>query len=723
MHRNAWCWLIGLTMLLSLQACAAKSQRASIQPPIAPSSSQQSKSVNWLALAAEGRVSHIQWSDDGTSVRFVSNNKPMRFGLERRTLEEIKVEDGDDDGASSRSASSSSSPHGRFRLARGQQHDRATSPDGKWVAICRDWNVILEPLGDDEQDVDWEPEEGSESNHSPRKPINVTTGGHRKFRYGKASWVYGEELRQTEAMWWSPDSTKLVFYEFDERNVPDHYLVAGLTDRHTRVLTEGYPKAGEPNPVVGLLIYDLISRTTIRVDTGDDPDWYVYNVRFSPTGSDLLLNRTNRRQNVLQVVAVDPTNGTSRVVLTETQETWQENSPEMHFLRDGRRFIWATERSGWRHYELRDLDGTLHHSLTQGDYPVASIERVDEDTNLLYYTAYSDPANPLHVHLHRVNLDGSNPVRLTSGPLSHRVDISPCGGWFIAECESLDAPPETVLYDSRGERIATLAACRSAQWDAFAAVKPELFTFKADDGVTDIYGVLYKPADFDPSRKYPLVIDVYGGPFSQGVRARFSPTHPGCAHGFLVAKIDNRGTRHRGKAFEAAAYMKLGEVDLKDQVDGVRYLAQRPYVDADRVGIYGHSYGGYMAALAILKYPDVFHVAVAGAPVTDWRNYDSIYTERFMRMPEENPEGYDAGSCLTYAGQLKGKLLLLHGMLDDNVHPSNTFQLMDALQKAGKPFDVMLYPNAGHGLGVGATTLRWQYLKQHLLPERQAAVN
>src|SRR5690606_25678169 len=230
------------------------------------------------------------------------------------------------------------------------------------------------------------------------------------------------------------------------------------------------------------------------------------------------------------------------------------------------------------------------------------------------------------------------------------------------------------------------------------AVKPELFTFKADDGVTAIYGILYKPADFDPSRKYPLVIDVYGGPFSHGILARFSPAHHGCPHGFLVAKIDNRGTRHRGTAFEAAAYMKLGEVDLKDQVDGVRHLVQRPYVDADRVGIYGHSYGGYMAALAILKYPDVFHVAVAGAPVTDWRNYDSIYTERFMRMPEENPEGYDAGSCLTYAGQLKGKLLLLHGMLDDNVHPSNTFQLMDALQKAGKPFDVMLYPNAGHGL-------------------------
>ena len=250
---------------------------------------------------------------------------------------------------------------------------------------------------------------------------------------------------------------------------------------------------------------------------------------------------------------------------------------------------------------------------------------------------------------------------------------------------------------------------------------------KAADGETDLYGCLYKPPGFNPRRKYPLVVDVYGGPGSQAVRSRYRTTHPDCEQGFIVAQIDNRGTGGRGKAFMGAIYEKFSVVEIKDQADGVRYLRRRPYIDGDRVGIFGHSYGGTMSALAVLKHPDVFQVAVAASGVTDWHNYDTIYTERYMGLPEDNPEGYEDSACMKYAGQLEGKLLIQHGMVDDNVHPTNAWQLVDALQREGKPFAIMFYPNNGHGLGGRAVQDRWEFLGRHLdaepvhRPAREAA--
>jgi dipeptidyl-peptidase-4 len=344
--------------------------------------------------------------------------------------------------------------------------------------------------------------------------------------------------------------------------------------------------------------------------------------------------------------------------------------------------------------------------------------RVDEDAGYCYYTAYSGQ-QPLNAHLHRVRLDGSDNVRLTSQPLNHTsFDISPDNKWFVACYEAVGVPPRTALFNmDRRRPVAVLAESDDQQAEQLGLVAPELFTFKADDGNTDLQGVLYKPAHFDPSRKYPLVISVYGGPESRGVSNRYTPANPYCEFGVLIATIANRGTTNRGKAFESATYMKLGIVDIKDQADGVRFLCQRPYVDAKRVGIYGHSYGGYMSALAVLKFPDVYHVAVAGAPVTDWKNYDTIYTERYMRTPEENPDGYRDGSCLTYAKNLKGKLLLMHGLIDDNVHPSNTWQLAHLLQSANLRFDMLIYPRSKHGLGRNSSSIRWEYLHRHLHPQ------
>jgi dipeptidyl-peptidase-4 len=674
------------------------------------------------AIDAGGRVRDVRWED--RAVVFTRGGERWLLDLATRAVSAAPPEGEDEEQGAGGGRRGRGGPP---RPARGRQRDSEPSPDGRWSAVCRDFNVVIEPL-EDEIAASAEPAGAADGAAGPRDgsavaalaPIAVTTDGHRKHRYGTASWVYGEELDQTTAMWWSPDSRWLVFYEFDEAAVPDFYLLDGLTALRPEILREGYPKPGEANPSAALLAYDVASQRTVRIDTkpGEDGDeWYVYDVRFAPDGRALLFNRTNRLQQVLHVEAADLETGATRRVVTETQPTWQTNRPLMRFLADGRRFVWETERSGIRQFELRDLDGRRLNALTDAPGPVVAIERIDEDAGVMFFTAHGG-SHPLDVHLYRVGLDGTGQARLTREPGRHDVTLSPDGRWFVSRSESVARSPETALYDARGERIATLAPAEPEKARSAGYPDPELFSFTASDGATTIYGVLHKPRGFDPSARYPLLVDVYGGPESSAVRQQFQATHPACAVGFLVARIDNRGTSGRGKAFMGAVYRQLGTIDLQDQADGVRHLAQRPYVDARRVGVYGHSYGGYMAALAVLKHPDVFHAAVAGAPVTDWRNYDTIYTERYMQTPALNTEGYDAGSCMKYAANLRGRLLILHGMTDDNVHPNNAWQLVDALQEAGADFEVSFYPESGHSLRGHATRVRWTFLWDALEPWR-----
>ncbi|MHC5027638.1 MAG: S9 family peptidase [Planctomycetota bacterium] len=643
------------------------------------------------SLASGGTVRSVSWSADGGSVTFSRDGE--WFTLDLQTL-----------ATSPATAPERGERNDRGRRrgpARGRQRKSETSPDGSWEAISRNWNVTIERTDDSGTSV------------------AVTTDGTRKHRFGEASWVYGEELDQTTAMWWSPDSRYLVFYGFDEREVPDYFLLSGLTDLRTGTMVEGYPKPGDPNPIATLMIHDVEHGTTRAVDTGDHgaeaTGHYVYNTRFTPDGTTILFNRTNRHQSVLEVVAVDPSTAATRVVIRESQDAWQRNSPMMRYLEDGQRFVWETERNGFRQYELRSLDGTRIAEMTAPDSQADGIVKIDEARELLYYRARSG-ANPLESHLHRASFDGSIREKLTEDGLNYSsAHVSPDDRWIIVTGEDVDSAPVTTLHDRDGTFVASIAESDTSQMHEFDVSPPEIFSFTAEDGVTTVYGVLYKPSDFDPNRTYPLVIDVYGGPHTQRVRNTFSPGNALAELGMLVAIIDNRGTGGRGKVFESATYQLLGSVDLQDQADGVRHLRERSYVDGDRVGIYGHSYGGYMSALAILKHPDVFTVAVAGAPVTDWRNYDTIYTERYMRTPAENEAGYDAGSCMTYADQLEGHLLIMHGMVDDNVHPNNAWQLVNALHRAGKRFDMMFYPNSGHGLGRTSSTYRLEYLAEHLL--------
>lgn len=640
----------------------------------------------------QGQIEGINWLDNGKKVEFrrkvISNSKLSRFDITENKLEENVY-----------------TLRKRSGPARGRQKNTQKSPDGKWSAICKEFNVIIEQ-NEDENDND----------EAPLK-IQVTTDGTRKIRYGVASWVYGEELSQRDAMWWSPNSKFLAFYKFDETQVKDFYLTIDQTEVYTKLDTEGYPKAGNPNPIANLIIYNIETKKTIPVDCGKETDQYIFDIKFRSDDSELLIRRTDRQQKSLDILAADVNTGKTRIVLTENQETWQEPLATFRFLKDNERFIWKTEKTGFAHYQLRDIDGTLIRTLTKGDYPINSIVHIDEENDWLYYSAYSDNYH-LNLHLHRVKLDGTNQSRLTPlGKNYSSFNIAPDNEHFIAQSQTLTTPPQTALYSVSGEIVSVLSqpseeSLKSLEDYTF----PEIFTFKASDGKTKLYGILHKPQNFNPHKKYPLIVDVYGGPDSgPRVRNTFQRYRSDLnENDVIIATFDGRGTKHRGKEFLSAGYMKLGDIDISDQAAGVKHLTKRRYVDGNNVGIYGVSYGGYMAAIAVLKHPETFKAACAVAAVTDWKNYDTAYTERYMNTPQNNPQGYKNGSCMNYVNQLTGHLMIMHGIIDNNVHPNNAWQLIDALDKADKPYQSRFFPTKGHAFPKQGQQTMWDFFKTNL---------
>jgi dipeptidyl-peptidase-4 len=575
---------------------------------------------------------------------------------------------------------------GRGGVPRGRQAASAISPDGQLKAFYRDRNLWL-----------------SDAKGLIEMPVTTDGSEKTRIRNGSASWVYGEELFQRTAMWWSPDGTKIAFYRFDEAAVPDYHLALDQTALLSRHAAEPYPKAGGANPVVDLLIYDVAAKTTNRVDVRDGKPFddtaighYVYRVAWSAKGTELLFNRTNRKQNVMEYVAADPATGKCRVIVREEwPASWVENSPAIHPLKDNTRFIWVSERSGWRNFYLYDLTGTLLATLTKHPFEVAAVVHVDEEAGHLYYTARSGD-NPMKLQLHRVGLDGKGDRRLTDPAFHHMIDFAPDGKHFLDVYQTHDIPPATRLMTAEGTVVVELTQSDLSKAEKLGFRRAELLTFKAADGQTDLYGLLQFPSNFDPMKKYPLLVSVYAGPGTNGARETFIPPNPLAEYGFLVASFDSRSAAGRGKRFLDAIYQKLGVVEVDDQAAGVRALWERPYVDKTRVGIYGGSYGGYASVLGLLRHPDVFQAACASSPVTDYRLYDSIYTERYMWIPQANKAGYDAGSAMTHVAKMKGRLMIYFGTADDNVHPSNSLQLIRSLQRAGKSFDLQVGPDAGH---------------------------
>lgn len=548
----------------------------------------------------------------------------------------------------------------------------------------------------------------------------VTFGGEEGIMNGRPDWLYPEELGQSEGYWWSPDGSRIAYLQWDEREVFQFPIVHDL-EPEARLELQRYVKAGETNPTVRLFVADVATGESVEVDTNSTDQVYIVRVEWVPDGSEVTFQRLNRRQNVLELMAADPSTGAVRTILTEREDAFVNLTDDLTFL-EGGRFLWTSERTGWRHVYLYDLEGTLIRQLTDGEWPVSRISAVNEESGWVYLTG--DTNNALETHLFRVRLDGSGFRRLTEEAGSHNTSVNPVGTYYTDTYSSLTRPSVTRMHAGDGEVTRTLATSDTEELDALELEPPELVTVMAADGVTPLNGILYKPAGYDPNTAYPLLVSVYGGPSGASIRDRFQ-TDGGSQRmaqlGYMVWRMDNRGTGNRGKAFETVTHLKLGQVDLADQAAGVRQITQRPYIDGSRVGIYGGSYGGYMSALALLKEPDVFHVGVAGSSVTDWRNYDSAYTERYMWIPQENEEGYDLGSCLNYAENLEGHLLLTHGTTDNNVHPGNTIQLVEALIRAGKTFDLMLYPQQRHGIGgagrMHVSQLRMDYFERHLNPQ------
>jgi dipeptidyl-peptidase-4 len=621
------------------------------------------------------------WTNDGGAFVYRRDNKRFLYDIATRTATELP-----------RSTNSAARPSRRSNVprppVRGRQYTRAISPNGTFTAEYRDQNVWLTSAKD-------------------TNGFAVTTGGNarERIKFGSASWVYGEELFQNTAMWWSTNSRKLAFYRFDESQVPDFYLQLNQTKIVSNADIEPYAKAGATNPAVDIFIYDLDTKKTVQVDVRSGKPFengvvghYVYGVSWTRDSREMLFHRTNRRQNIMEFCAADANTGKVRVIVREEWlPSWTDNSPEIRFLTNSPRFIWQSERNGWKNFYLYDLNGTLLTPLTRHTtFEADTIVRVDEAAGLLYYMA-RDGDNPMKLQLHRVGLDGRNDARLTDPEHHHTIDFAPGGRHFLDIAQTHDSAPATFLRDANGGLIAEIARSDLGGFEKVGLKKVELFTFKAADGVTDLYGMLHFPSNFRPDVKHPLLVSVYAGPATVGARETFTMPSSLTEYGFLVASFDSRSASGRGKKFLDAIYMKLGQPEIDDQAEGVKFLGRRRYVDRKQVGIYGTSYGGTASLACLLRYPELFHAASSSAPVTDFRNYDTIYTERFMWLPQENRSGYDAAASMTYAKNLRGRLLLYYGTADDNVHPNNAMQLIQALQRAGKSFEVQVGPDLGHG--------------------------
>ncbi len=659
-----------------------------------PGYEQYEKMSSQIRNAFRSGALAVTWKDDGRSFEYVQDGKLYRYDVARRAATEL--------GPSPKPAQ----PGMRPTLERGRQAAAVASPDNTLKAVYRDRNVYLTDANG-----------GNE--------VAVTKDGNEKDRvkYGTASWVYGEELMQTSAMWWSPDSRKLAYYRFDEKSVPDYYLQLDQTKLYSKVDVEPYPKAGEPNPIVDIFIYDVASKQSVKVDVRDGKPFdntvvghYAYRVEWSPDGKELLFMRSNRRHNIREVVAANPDTGAVRVIVhDEWPASWLDDdpAPAMHFLKDGRRFVWTSERTGWKNLYLYDLSGKLLATLTNYDkFEAGDVVRIDETAKVVYFMA-RDGDNFMKMQLHRVGLDGRNDIRLTDPLFKHDVGncmpratgrfgrpatcgMSPDGKYFVDVYETHDVPPATRLLDGNGKTVADLAKSDTTRLDALGVKRAELITYKAADGVTDLYGMLFKPSTFDPVKKYPLLVSVYAGPETNGASENFALPSPLVEFGFLMATLDSRSAAGRGKRFADAIYQKLGTVEMDDQAAGVKSLWTRPYVDRERVGIFGTSYGGYASLMCLLRHPEAFRAAMAASPVTAWEHYDTIYTERWMWIPQENKEGYAAGNAMNYADKLNGRLLIYYGTADNNVHPSNSMQLIQALQRAKKSFEVQVGPDQGH---------------------------
>jgi dipeptidyl-peptidase-4 len=581
--------------------------------------------------------------------------------------------------------------------------DARFSPRGRFVSFVREQNLYVIEV-------------------ATGRETAVTREGAGLVSFGMAEFIAQEEMDRDTGYWWSPDERMIALTRVDESTV-DEVERFEIYAETVRVIRQRYPAAGRPNARVDLWVATLAgSATSLReLPAAAASEGYLARVAWFPDSRALAVQRQTRDQKRLELLKVDTASGAARRLLEERSDTWVELHDELTFLKGQPAFLWASYRSGHKHLYLYDLDGKLLRPVTAGEWMVVgdsrerAIEGVDEAKGLVYFTANRD--TPIERHLYAAPLTGSSDTagiearirRLTEGAGWHSVSMAGDAQRWLDTFSTPDTPPSLTLRHTTGKRPSALVANTLGAGHPYAPYlaahrTPEFGTLRAADGQV-MHFTMLKPLGFDPSKRYPVIVEVYGGPGVQRVQRAWGGYYRQylAQQGFVVFMLDNRGSGNRGRAFETALYHRMGSIEIEDQVKGVDYLRSLTFVDPARIGVWGWSYGGYMALMAMVRAPEHFAAGVSGAPVTDWRLYDTHYTERYMGVPEagspeSNPEGYRDGNVMTHAAALKGPLLVMHGMADDNVLFTHSTALFKRLQDLGKPFEVMPYPGSKHAL-------------------------
>ncbi len=640
-------------------------------------------------------VEDYRWSDDERQLLIFTNSKPVwrqntrgdYWVLDLRTWRLRKL--------------------GGFRAKPSTLMFAKFSPDGRRVGYVREHNLFVENL-------------------ATGRITQLTRDGTRTIINGTFDWVYEEELGDRDGWRWSPDGRTIAFWQLDADKVRDFILLNDTDSLYPQVNRIQYPKAGEANSAARVGVVPAIGgKVTWFAIPGDPRNNYLARMEWAASSDEVIIQHLNRLQDTNTVYLGDRKTGAVRPVLIESDSAWVDVVDATPWVAGGTSFIWQSERDGWRHVYSVSRDGSKVRLLTPGAFDVASVPAVDDAGGWLYYVA--SPENPSQRYLYRVRLEGTGAAeRVTPAdqPGTHGYNIAPDAKVAIHTWSRFDAPAVTELIrlpEHSSARTLVANTTLKARVAALRRGPVEFFAVDVGDGVK-LNGWVMKPADFNPSRKYPLFFTNYGGPGSQTVLDSWG----GSGYlwnllltqkGYLVASVDNRGTGMRGRAWRKIVYRRLGVIETQDQANAARAMGRWNYVDSTRIGVFGWSYGGFMSLNGLFQAPDVYRMAIAVAPVTHWKFYDNIYTERYNGLPQDNPEGYDKGSPLSYVDQMKGRLLLVHGTGDDNVHYQNTEALQNALVKAGKSYDFMSYPNRNHGIFGGNTTLHLREMLTRFVDE------
>ncbi len=594
----------------------------------------------------------------------------------------------------------------------GAQQLATFSPDGERVAFVRNNNLYVKSL-----------KFGTES--------QVTKDGKtNEIINGAPDWVYEEEFSFNKAFEWSPDSKFLAFIKFNETEVPMFNIPMYKGENPELKENElypgnysyKYPKAGQKNSVVSVHVYDLKSKTSVTTEIGDDTEQYVPRIKWTADGTSLAIMKVNRLQNKLDIVFANPFTGDTRDFFTEKNKRYisEDFYDDFIFLPDNKYIVLNSERNGYSHLYLYDRQGFEVKQLTDGKFDVTEFYGYDPVKKMFYYQAAKE--SPMRREVYFVSLDGKKSGKLSTQDGTNRASFSSGFKYFINYFSNTETPNLVTLHEQNGKVIRTLEDNSNLKnlIKEYNISKKEFFNFKTTEGV-ELNGWMLKPANFDQAKKYPVLMTQYSGPNSQKVLDSLviGWNEYLAQEGFIVACVDPRGTGARGEEFRKMTYMQLGKYESDDQIEVARYLGTLSYVDKNNIGIWGWSYGGFMAALCMEKGADVFKAGISVAPVTNWRFYDSVYTERFMRTPKENPDGYDDNSPLSHAGKIKGNYLIIHGSADDNVHFQNTMEFTEKMVQAGVQFDMAVYTNRNHGISGGNTSIHLynrmtNYLKEKL---------